>query len=225
MAPSGVVGEEAPLPTRKPNGMDRQRGVCDNGRMRRLWVPLLVIVGCAVASQTARAAPSDSDDNPWKICAPAIAAAEKSVGIPRHLLLSIALVESGRQNEERGGYHPWPWTINAGGDGRFFESKTEAVAAVRDLRESLVRNIDVGCMQVNLHHHPTAFADLEAAFDPATNAAFAARFLRSLFRDTGSWLHAVARYHSSIYRNNRQYMIRVMKVWRQMGGGGRRARR
>ena len=200
-------------------------GVCDNGHMRRHWVPLLVIAGCAVASQMARAAPSDSHDNPWKICAPAIAAAEKSAGIPRHLLLSIAMVESGRRDEERGGYHPWPWTINVGGAGRFFETKTEAVAAVRDLRADKVRNIDVGCMQVNLLYHPMAFADLEAAFDPATNAAFAALFLRSLFRDTGSWLHAVARYHSSIYRNNRQYMIRVMKVWRRMGGGGGRVRR
>ena len=87
-----------------------------------------------------------------------------------------------------------------------------------------VRSVDVGCMQVNLYFHPTAFPDLDAAFDPAANAAFAARFLRSLFKDTGSWMHAVARYHSSIYRNNRQYMIRVMKTWRQLGGGKKRSR-
>lgn len=204
--------------------MDRGRGVCDNGAMRHLAVPLLVIFACAVASRTAVAAPTEPGEDPWKICKPAIAAAERSAKVPRHLLLSIALVESGRLNEGRGGYDPWPWTINAGGDGRFFDTKPEAVAAVRALKARGVRNIDVGCMQVNQYHHPTAFADLDAAFDPATNAAFAARFLRSLFQDTGSWMHAVARYHSSIYRNNRQYMIRVMKTWRQLGGGGRRTR-
>jgi soluble lytic murein transglycosylase-like protein len=54
-----------------------------------------------------------------------------------------------------------------------------------------VRNIDVGCMQVNLGYHGKAFADLEAAFDPATNVAYAARFLSELFSKRRSWALAV----------------------------------
>lgn len=206
--------------------MDRERGFCDNERMtKHLVFALLVTAAHVVAPSTSKAAPSEAfkaGEDPWKICKPAIAAAERSAKIPRHLMLSIALVESGRLNEGRGGYDPWPWTINAQGAGQFFDTKMDAISAVRDLRGREVRSVDVGCMQVNLYHHPKAFADLEAAFDPGINAAFAARFLRSLFRDTGSWMHAVARYHSSIYRHNRQYMIRVMKTWRRLGGGARR---
>jgi len=190
---------------------------------------MLIAFACAISSggvlATPAPAPADAVEDPWKICKSAIATAERSSKVPRYLLLSIALVESGRMNEGRGGYDPWPWTTNAGGDGRFFDTKSEAVTHVRELKARGVRNIDVGCMQVNQHHHPKAFVDLDSAFDPATNAAFAARFLRSLFQDTGSWMHAVARYHSSIYRNNRQYMIRVMKTWRALGGGKNRSRK
>lgn len=188
--------------------------------MKYLLTLLFVAGAGAMAPGAGAAAPID----PGKICEPAIAAAERAARIPRHLMLAIALVESGRRDEARGGYGPWPWTINAEGAGRFFETKAEAISAVQDLRGRDIRSVDVGCMQVNLHHHPKAFPDLDAAFDPATNAVFAARFLRSLFQDTGSWMHAVARYHSSIYRNNRQYMIRVMKTWRRLGGGHPRAR-
>ena len=33
-----------------------------------------------------------------------------------------------------------------------------------------VRQVDVGCMQINLQSHPHAFASLEDAFDPGSNA-------------------------------------------------------
>jgi soluble lytic murein transglycosylase-like protein len=59
-----------------------------------------------------------------------------------------------------------------------------------------VRSIDIGCMQVNLLHHPQAFASLEAGFDPATNVAYAVRFLR-LPRAYRDWNQAVAMYHSA----------------------------
>ena len=43
-----------------------------------------------------------------------------------------------------------------------------------------MRSIDIGCAQVNLMHHPDAFASLEQAFDPMANADYAARFLKQL---------------------------------------------
>jgi len=53
-------------------------------------------------------------------------------------------------------------------------------------------------MQVNLKHHPNAFATVEDAFDPEHNADYAARFLRSLYDGPADrvWLRAAGFYHS-----------------------------
>lgn len=155
--------------------------------------------------------------DPWTLCLPAIAEAEKAAGVPRHLLRAIALAESGRR-DENGKWTPWPWAINNAGDSYFLDTKDEAVAAVKGLRGEGETNIDVGCMQVNLFYHPDAFETLEEAFDPAANTAYAARLLRSLFGTTRSWIHAVQRYHSGKFRNNYRYRMRVMKLWSQLRG-------
>ena len=54
----------------------------------------------------------------------------------------------------------------------------------------------VGCMQINLMHHKKAFPSIEAAFDPAINVAYGAKYLAVLHRETSSWFTAVKRYHS-----------------------------
>ena len=100
--------------------------------------------------------------------------------LPLRLLGAIAEVESGRP-DSAGKVRPWPWTINVEGRGEFFASKQQAIDAVRAVQAQGVRSIDVGCMQVNLMHHPNAFASLDAAFDPTANALYAARFLNTLY--------------------------------------------
>jgi hypothetical protein len=75
-----------------------------------------------------------------------------------------------------------------------------------------VRSIDVGCMQVNLLHHPNAFASLEQAFDPVGNAIYAAHFLRQLFDQTGSWPKATAAYHSATPKLGSAYQLKVASV-------------
>ena len=45
-------------------------------------------------------------------------------------------------------------------------------------------------MQVNLLHHGSAFGSLEQAFDPVSNARYAADFLQKLLSQTGSWPRA-----------------------------------
>lgn len=130
---------------------------------------------------------------------------------------AIAVVESGRPDRDTGVKAPWPWTINADGQGRFFETKAEAIAAVRALQAQGVRSIDVGCMQVNLLYHPTAFLDLDDAFDPVANADYAARFLLSLHWRTGGWLPATMAYHSSSPELGRPYLARVMAEWGDVG--------
>jgi hypothetical protein len=122
-------------------------------------------------------------------------------------------VESGRRDPETGAFHPWPWTINAEGRGQFFPTKAAAIAEVRALQARGVRSIDIGCMQVNLRHHPDAFPSLEAAFDPATNAAYAARFLTELRGRSGDWQAAAAAYHSHTPEFAGPYRARVLAAW------------
>jgi len=142
-------------------------------------------------------------------CRAAIAAAARSVGVPAQLLAAIARIESGRYDPLTGQTGPWPWTINAEGRPGVFDTKAEAIAAVRQQQAQGVRSIDVGCLQVNLMHHPQAFSSLEQAFDPWANAAYGARFLNQLHEQTGDWTLATARYHSATPELGTAYQRKV----------------
>ena len=155
------------------------------------------------------------------LCASLILRTEGQRGIPARLLGAISLAESGRFDPGSQATIAWPWTVNASGDSRYYATKSQAIAGVRRLKARGVRNIDVGCMQVNLMHHPKAFASLEAAFDPATNVAYAARYLKKLQGKSGSWVSAVASYHSGDMRRGHPYMLRVLKIWMGRPGGAR----
>ena len=150
---------------------------------------------------------------PHDFCEAAIAAAATGTKIPANLTLSIARAESGRPDPATRRTRPWPWTINAGGVGSYYETKADAVAAVQAFRARGVTSLDVGCMQVNLRHHPAAFASLEEAFDPSANARYAARFLVDLHRQLGDWTRATAAYHSQTPDLGDAYVRRVL------GGG------
>src|SRR5579871_5842432 len=95
-----------------------------------------------------------------KLCTSHLPRYEREYGIPTHLLSAIASTESGRYHEGLKLKLPWPWTINAEGKGYFFKNKEDAIAAVKKLRSHGIQKIDVGCMQVNLYHHPDAFSSL-----------------------------------------------------------------
>jgi Transglycosylase SLT domain len=151
--------------------------------------------------------------SPGEECRSAIAAAEKNHGVPPRLLAAIGRVESGRRDPITGSWGPWPWTINAEGQGSWFESKADAIRAVETLRARGVRSIDIGCMQVNLMHHPAAFANLDLAFQPSSNAEYAADFLVRLHDQTGDWTKATANYHSANSWEGDPYAAKVMSVW------------
>ena len=152
-----------------------------------------------------------------RTCADHIAQAERAARIPQGLMQAIAVVESGRKLPDSKARTAWPWTIHAQGRGRYFKSKRAAVAAVRKLQADGVSNIDIGCMQVNMHYHGEHFGSVEDAFDPARNAAYAAQFLNELQRSRGSWSEAVAYYHSGRPKLNRPYREKVYAVWRDRG--------
>ena len=150
--------------------------------------------------------------SPSGLCRAAIAVAEREYGLPAGLLGAIGRVESGRRDPATGEAGPWPWTMNAEGRGKFFQSQAEAVAEVRQLRAGGMRSIDVGCLQINLHHHPNAFASIEEAFDPLANARYAARFLKELQSTRNDWMQAAANYHSNTPERAAAYRAAVTAV-------------
>jgi len=145
-------------------------------------------------------------------CQTAIQSVERAARLPPALLSAIARTESGRVLPN-GRVVAWPWTINVAGTGYYYGDAEQAAAAVETFHASGIQSIDVGCMQVNLMHHPGAFASLQQAFDPAANVRYAAQFLGRLQAELGTWPAAVGAYHSRTPDLADEYGRRVMQAW------------
>jgi hypothetical protein len=178
----------------------RLRRRSEGTRAKALWV-------VALAAFLAAAHPGAAGANDIAACLGHIASAEKGNAIPEGVLRAIGFAESGRTVD--GSRGAWPWTVNAQGQGHYFESKSAAIEFVQGLQAQGVSVIDVGCMQVNLHYHPKAFASLEDAFDPATNVAYASKFLVWLHDETKDWATASRYYHSRNPSLGRAYAARL----------------
>ncbi|MGI4807493.1 MAG: transglycosylase SLT domain-containing protein [Janthinobacterium lividum] len=167
------------------------------------------LLACVLSSSAlaARPAPHPID------CDGAIAVAENVGGTAPGLLHAIGVVESGRRDPRTGTRRPWPWTVSAEGIGTYYANKADAITAVQALQARGISSIDVGCMQVNLFYHPTAFRSLDEAFDPVPNARYAARFLTSLYARTRDWPAAAAAYHSFTPGPAAQYAKLISAVW------------
>jgi hypothetical protein len=170
------------------------------------------ILACGLASGAHAA--SDPMIEGARQCTQNFPIQERQQGIPTHLLAAISSTESGRWHKELGMALPWPWTANVEGKAYYFASKAEAVARTQQFINQGKRSIDVGCMQVNLKHHPKAFRNLNEAYDPATNVAYSAKFLRTNYNDLNDWIKATAAYHSRTDYYGRQYLVRIEKAWR-----------
>ncbi len=173
-------------------------------------VPALVFAVCLALPGSALSA--QDPQKTWEFCARKTAAAERAAGMPTHLLTAVSKVEAGRWRKDTGEILAWPWTVTSGGEGRFLPSKAAAIAEVERLRAKGVTNIDVGCMQINLHYHPKAFDSLEQAFDPDRNVAYAIGFLSELRARWGSWTRAVGNYHSNTPTLSGRYRAKVFKM-------------
>ncbi len=178
-----------------------------------------VLIGILASGGAATASPNTTQpiDKNWNICSGAVQAAERAAAIPRHLLTAISQAESGRWNGEKQANIAWPWTVTAHGKGQFFASKEEAIAETEILLTQGVHNIDVGCMQINLKYHADAFETLSKAFDPTANAAYGAKYLRAMHKQTKDWRKAAAHYHSTTPAQAERYKTKVMRLWAQAG--------
>jgi hypothetical protein len=180
--------------------------------LRRRQVRAVVV--CAFVFVTLhRAAGQPSPEDATLACERAALRAERDWHLPPGLLAAIGIVESGRRAPA--GMFPiiWPWTINAEGRGFYQPSKAAAVGMVRALQLRGVRMIDAGCFQVDLFYHPYAFAGLEEAFDPDTNARAAARILSLGRLGSTGWDGAIAAYHSAWPPFGAIYLQKVRAVW------------
>jgi hypothetical protein len=155
-----------------------------------------------------------ADDPAWNLCAQTALEIEGELGMPAHLLKAIALTETGRSGGPGRRVASWPWTVHDGSQGHYFATKEAAIRFVREIRTDGRRSIDVGCMQVNLRHHPRAFTSVAAGFDPGVNVRYAAEFLRQLRDASGSWEEAIARYHSYTPGFD-NYAGKVMTFWQR----------
>lgn len=145
-----------------------------------------------VFASSARASRTIAD--PSSLCEEAIRFASDREQVPLSVLSAIALNESGRKGT--GGFRAWPWTVNMEGKGVWFDGPDEALAYARREFDRGARSFDVGCLQINYRWHGQNFASIEQMFDPTSNAIYAARFLRALYAERGSWEAAAGAYHS-----------------------------
>lgn len=178
----------------------------------RLLPSALILSALSVAPAMATRSAGPAAD-PGQLCRQAIARAEREHRLPAALLHAISRVEAGRPDPRTGAAVSWPWTVNAEGQGRFYSSKEDAIAAVRALQARGVNVIDVGCLQVNLHHHPQAFSSLDEAFDPVANARYAGLFLTRLHQNARNWETAASHYHSQTPERAEAYRLKVLAAW------------
>lgn len=135
--------------------------------------------------------PVQSREDPSNLCLQAASDAAARTGVPYDVLLAISKVETGRNDR------PWPWTVNFGGDGKWYDSAAEAEAGVTEALNQGATNVDLGCFQLNYRWHAQGFASVADMLDPDRNAVYAANFLAEQFARTGDWALAAAAYHSA----------------------------
>lgn len=145
-----------------------------------------------------------------KLCDASIESVAQTTSVPKEVLYKIVRLESGRR--VKGEHISWPWSLNNAGKGYFLETKTEALNKLGDLIALGKKNIDVGCMQLNLRWHSRYFDSLEEMVSPAENVSYAAKFLEQLYKETGSWEKAVRFYHSRNSKHNEIYYAKYQKM-------------
>ncbi len=181
----------------------------------RLFV--LTVFLSALVGQTSSALASDLAES--SMCSRYFPIYEAKFHMPSNMLRAVAVTESGKWVKQLEKNVAWPWTINVEGQGYQFESKAQAIRAVKHHIAEGKRSIDIGCMQVNLKYHPDAFRNLEQAFEPRYNVAYSANFLSDKYKQKGSWEYAIRNYHSANPVHSDKYIERVYQTWRKEDRG------
>lgn len=125
----------------------------------------------------------------------------------RYPAAPTALVEA-MMYAESGGY---PWIANVDGVPHKFPNMEEAATFLKNAMKSAQKNVDVGCMQVNMLYHGKYFATMEDALDPENNIAYATRYHLRMRAKGANWTEATAFYHNQLNRKAQEtYVCRIL---------------
>lgn len=130
------------------------------------------------------------------------------------VLRAISRVETGRNLS--GEVQSWPWAVNSQGKGYWFESEEDAREFIVDALSHGVRNIDVGCFQINYRWHGNGFVSVDDLLDPVNNTRYAESFLRSLIQESGSLRVAVGWFHSRTPELSAVYLQKIESQLKEM---------
>jgi hypothetical protein len=144
-------------------------------------------------------------------CETLAAEASRQYGLPDGLLAAIARTESGIARGQTD-LRAWPWAANVQGESHYYDTSQDMLAHLDRVRAADISNFDVGCMQLNYHWHGEEFSDLDRMLDPETNVSYAARYLKRLYEETGSWDTATQYYHSRDPDRGGAYLERVRQM-------------
>ena len=164
--------------------------------MRRL---VIFFFGLLVLSSNATQVQSKTKE----ACKECIIKHEKQNGIEPGLLEAIVQIES-KYN---------PYAVNACGRAHQFSSAAEAARFVQDKQKQGYQNISVGIAQLHVPSHRSKFSNSEKMLSVEDNLACAAKLLKRLKQQTGSWEGAVKRYHSPDPEASERYRGKVFGAW------------
>lgn len=182
---------------------------CDPRTLQRyLALGLALAVTASGAGMTA-----DADD----AVPPVYRSVAGQYGIPADLFYAMALTESGYSAGDGRGPHPWPWTLNVAGQGRFFATRIDAWRALDATLGDGEDRVDVGLMQINWRYHSTLLKSSWQALEPYRNLRLAAGILKECYRDRHDWWASVGCYHAPANSERaRRYRDRVLTHWRSL---------
>ncbi|WP_207476244.1 transglycosylase SLT domain-containing protein [Arenibaculum pallidiluteum] len=129
--------------------------------------------------------------------------AERQFELPSGLLLAVSLVETGMSGKPR------PFAINHDGRSVSPESIDEARRHLRDGSGRLKSSLFVGCMQLSVTYHAHAFKPADRILDPRENVFYAARYLKRLRSEMGSWTKAIGRYQGGTRAQRVAYTCKI----------------
>jgi hypothetical protein len=154
-------------------------------------------------------------DSQSQLCDAAAQYAAAQTGVPVSILRAVTLAETGRSAKATAPLAPWPWAVHAEGQGHWFPDERSALFYIERKVLEGARNIDIGCFQLNFRWHSGGFHGLDGMIAPTNNALYAARFLKTLFGETGDWRTAVGRYHSRREGQAEKYVERLEMLYSQ----------
>lgn len=128
--------------------------------------------------------------DPSKLCSAATRSSAIETDVPLETLISVRQMSVGQIHKRR--LQTWPWTVSMNGTPIWFDTADQAAAYVFRHFKRGSRNFEIGCFQLDYRIHAHSFASIEQMFDAGMNAREAAKALKKLHAQSGSWKQAAA---------------------------------